>query len=237
MCDRGSDHLVGAERLVLVDERSALAVVTHPRHEVAQAHAVSGRAVVPRMPQVVEVQPLSADRSSGMRPSSLAVEVAATQGCALRPGKTSAVESWPTKRDRCSARSGRIAVGIPTTRLPGADLGGPRTTSPLDLSAKAARTRTKAAPPRGTAAALPAPRSALGARSRGRTAQPAGCLQIKAGSPVALRCLLGPSFLASESPARGHRVNCSPPGRRFAMPARWLRQPRAGAHSQGFRAC
>jgi hypothetical protein len=62
MCvDRASDRLVGAERLMLVDERSALVVVTHPRHEVAHAHAASGREVVPRMPQVSEVQPLSAD--------------------------------------------------------------------------------------------------------------------------------------------------------------------------------
>ena len=81
---------------VLVDQRSAHAVVPHPRHQVAQGRPGLGRQVVARVAQVVEVQAGCPDGRYARRPSRLAVEVAPSQGGALVPGEH---ESLRTRTD------------------------------------------------------------------------------------------------------------------------------------------
>jgi len=81
------DGLVCTKRLVLVDERGPLTVVTHPHHAIPKTHAAPGREVIARMPQVVEMQAFSSYRSHGIRPSGLAVEVSTPQRPAFRSGE------------------------------------------------------------------------------------------------------------------------------------------------------
>ena len=54
--DRIRDPLVSTACLVLVDQRGALTVVTHPRHQVLEPRAAGCREMGTSMPQVVEVQ-------------------------------------------------------------------------------------------------------------------------------------------------------------------------------------
>ena len=125
--DRIGDGCIGAACFVLVDDRGALAVVAHPRHQVSESHAAPGRPRVPRVPEIMEMQAFRADRADGVRPGRLPVEVPAAQRYARGAGKTSAPGSVATKTDRCSRRAGMIARGMPTIRRPALDLGGPRT--------------------------------------------------------------------------------------------------------------
>jgi hypothetical protein len=60
--DRARDDLVGPSCLVLVDDRSALAVVSHPRHQILQACPAGYGEVVAGVPQIVKVQSLGTDR-------------------------------------------------------------------------------------------------------------------------------------------------------------------------------
>ena len=100
--DRVGDGGVGATCFVLVDDRGALAVVAHPRHQISKPHAAPGRPGVPRMPQIMEVQALRADRAYGMRPSRLPVEVPAPQGPALG-----------ARKDQCAGISGNQDRQVP----------------------------------------------------------------------------------------------------------------------------
>ena len=53
--DRVRDRLVRAARLMLVDQRRALAVVTHPRHQVSQVRAAGRGELVSCVPEIKEV--------------------------------------------------------------------------------------------------------------------------------------------------------------------------------------
>jgi len=75
--DRIGDGRIGATRLVLVDDRGTLAVVTHPRHQVFESHAAPGRPRVPRVPEIMKLQAFRADRPHSVRPGRLPVEVPA----------------------------------------------------------------------------------------------------------------------------------------------------------------
>jgi phospholipase C len=59
--DRARDNLVGPSRLVLVDDRSSLAVVTHPGHQIPEAGTAGRREVVPGVPEIVKVQAFGAE--------------------------------------------------------------------------------------------------------------------------------------------------------------------------------
>src|SRR5579875_1221864 len=89
--DGTCDELIGAAGPVLVDQRGSLAVVPHPRHEIFEPGAADSREVVPRMPQVVEVQALRADRPDSMRPGRHLVEVVTAQRRALLAGEHQAI--------------------------------------------------------------------------------------------------------------------------------------------------
>jgi hypothetical protein len=56
--DRVGDPLASAARLMLVDERSALTVVPHPRHQILEGRSAVGRELVTSVPQVVDTEPL-----------------------------------------------------------------------------------------------------------------------------------------------------------------------------------
>ena len=80
--DRIGDGRIGAACFVLVDDRGALAVVAHPRHQVSKPDAAPGRPCVPRVPEIMKMQAFRADRAHSVRPGCLPVEVPAPQ----RPG-------------------------------------------------------------------------------------------------------------------------------------------------------
>jgi hypothetical protein len=85
--DRARDDLVGPSRLVLVDDRSSLAVVTHPGHQIPEASTAGRSEVVPGVPEIVKVQAFGADRPDGPGPSRHLVEVAAPQRPAFEAGE------------------------------------------------------------------------------------------------------------------------------------------------------
>ena len=93
--DRAGDRLVRAARLVLVDHGRALAVVAHPRHQVPQARAAGRRERVARMPQIMKMQALGADRPHRVRPGRHLVEVAPPQRAAHRPRERPALPARP----------------------------------------------------------------------------------------------------------------------------------------------
>jgi hypothetical protein len=125
--DRPSNSGVRAPGLMLVDDRGSLAIVTHPGHQISQPGPAGRRPGIPDMAQVMKVQTGHTDGGHSLRPVRLAIEVASAQRSALRPGKTSAPGAGPVKTARCSRTSGRITLGIPTTRRPACHFGGPRT--------------------------------------------------------------------------------------------------------------
>jgi hypothetical protein len=53
---------------VLVDDRGALAVVSHPGHQIPEAGAASCGDVVPGVPEIMKVQAFGADRPDGVWP-------------------------------------------------------------------------------------------------------------------------------------------------------------------------
>jgi hypothetical protein len=55
--DRVGDGGIGAGRLMLVDDRGALTVVTHPGHQVFEPHTAPSRPRVPRVPEIVKCKP------------------------------------------------------------------------------------------------------------------------------------------------------------------------------------
>src|SRR5271166_4169425 len=57
-------------------------------------------------------------------------------GPPLVPGNTSEPGSAPAKTAKCSRSAGMIASGMPTTRRPALDLGGPSSISPVERSIK-----------------------------------------------------------------------------------------------------
>jgi hypothetical protein len=76
------------------------------------------------------------------------------------------------------------------------------------------RAYSSAAPLRGTAPALPAPRSALRAVRAGAPPSPQAPSD-QAHSQVTLPMATGTFILAPDCPARGHRINHGPAGRRM----------------------
>jgi hypothetical protein len=92
--DGVGDGGVGAACLVLVDERGAFAVVTHPGHEIPEPCAACRRKCVPSVSQVVEMQTRCSDRRDGLRPGRGAVEVAPAQRAALGAGEGECAWSW-----------------------------------------------------------------------------------------------------------------------------------------------
>ena len=72
---RVSNGTVGRRRGVLVDHRSASAVVTHSRLEVSQAHSGRGQGVA-CVPQVMEVQARNAELADCASPARVTPEVA-----------------------------------------------------------------------------------------------------------------------------------------------------------------
>src|SRR5215472_14513120 len=75
-------------------------------------------------------------------------------GPPLAPGNNSAPGAAPTNSDRCSASTGLIAFGMPTTRVLALDFGGPSTTCPFDRSTNKATRSAHRGP-------APAPASGL----------------------------------------------------------------------------
>jgi hypothetical protein len=63
------DGLVSTPCRVLVDDRSALAVVTHADHQVPESCAAGRREGVPRVAEIVKVQALGADGPRRVRPA------------------------------------------------------------------------------------------------------------------------------------------------------------------------
>jgi hypothetical protein len=80
---RLGDGLVSTPGRVLVDDRSALAVVTHPDHQIPEPRAAGRREDVPRVAQIMKVQTLGADGPCCVRPARELVEVATPQWAAL----------------------------------------------------------------------------------------------------------------------------------------------------------
>ena len=70
MCiHRLGDGLVSAACHVLVDDRSALTVMTHPRHQVPEARTAGRREGVARVAEIMKVQTLGADGPRRVRPA------------------------------------------------------------------------------------------------------------------------------------------------------------------------
>ena len=69
---RLGDGLVSAAGRVPIDDRSALAVVTRPRHQIPETRAAGRRESVPRVAQIVKVQAGCADRMNPPLPPSCA---------------------------------------------------------------------------------------------------------------------------------------------------------------------
>jgi hypothetical protein len=114
---------------------SGMRYITLPR-------AAGRRPGVARMAQIMKVQAAYSDRGHRLRPARLPVEVTAPQRRALRPREHQMTRAGRVKTARGSRTSGRITPGMPTTRRPARDFGGPRTICPVDRSAKDVRTRT-----------------------------------------------------------------------------------------------
>jgi hypothetical protein len=81
--DGARNSQVSPTGLVLIDDRGALAVVAHPRHQILQARAAGCREVIPGMPEIMKVQARCAYRMDGVRPGGHLVEVATAQRAAL----------------------------------------------------------------------------------------------------------------------------------------------------------
>jgi hypothetical protein len=105
--------------------------VSHRRHQILDPRPARRSERVSGVPKIMNVQTLRADRPHRVPPGGHLVEVAAPQRPALGPGKTSAPGSGLTKIDRCSHRAGMMARGMPTTRRPALDFGGPSRISRL----------------------------------------------------------------------------------------------------------
>jgi hypothetical protein len=85
--DRARYDLVSPPRLVLVDDRSALAVMTHPGHQIPETGAAGRSEVVPGVPEIVKVQAFGTYCPDFLGPSRHLVEVAAPQRPALEAGE------------------------------------------------------------------------------------------------------------------------------------------------------
>jgi hypothetical protein len=94
--------------LVLIDDRSPLAVVTHPGHQIPYACA----ACCCEVPEIMKVQTFCADRPDRVRPGRHLVEVAVSLRPPLAPQKTSAPASGPTNTDRCSGTGPQASAGL-----------------------------------------------------------------------------------------------------------------------------
>jgi hypothetical protein len=86
------------------------------------------------MAKVVEVQARHADRFRRLWPGRRFVEVPPAYRAALRARKMSAPGSSFVKIDMCSWSAGMIPAGMPTTRRPAFDFGGPSSISPVGRS-------------------------------------------------------------------------------------------------------
>lgn len=67
--DRARYDLVSPSRLVLVDDRCTLAVVTHPGHQIPETGAADRSEVVPGVPEIVKVQAFGAYCPDSLGPS------------------------------------------------------------------------------------------------------------------------------------------------------------------------
>ena len=126
--------------LVLVDNCGALAVVSHPGHQILEARAASCREMVPGVPEIVKVEAFGADRPDGVWPGRILLKLLRRSGPPLTPGKMSASASGLTKRERCSRTAGMIHEGMPTRRRPALDFGGPTTAHLRPYRSPASRT-------------------------------------------------------------------------------------------------
>src|SRR5262249_2163892 len=77
--DRARDDQVSPTCLMLINDRRALTVVTHPGHQILEARTPSGREPIAGCPEIVKMQTFSADRPHGVRPGRHLIEVAAPQ--------------------------------------------------------------------------------------------------------------------------------------------------------------
>jgi hypothetical protein len=127
---------------MLVDQRRALAIVPHPGHEIPELGAAGCRERIAGMAQIVKCRPSASIDFTACGQADILLNLHRRSGPPLTPGNTSAHGSSLTKIARCLRRTGMIACGMPTTRRPALDLGGPSRISPVDRSMKAARTRT-----------------------------------------------------------------------------------------------
>jgi hypothetical protein len=110
-------------------------VMPHARHKVLQCRATVGSELIAGMPQIVEMQACRANRPHRVRPAGHLVEVSPPERATLDPGEPSEPGSAPVKAARCSRSAGMIASGMPTTRRPARDLGGPSSISPVKRGA------------------------------------------------------------------------------------------------------
>jgi hypothetical protein len=85
--DHVGDDLVGSARFMLVDERSRLAVVAHPSHEIPELGPALGGERVARMTKIMEVKALGADGLDSALPARHLVEVPPSKRAALDAGE------------------------------------------------------------------------------------------------------------------------------------------------------
>src|SRR5215471_10926761 len=95
--DRARDRPVSPASLVLVDHCRALAVVTHPGHQVLDADPGGGGEGVPGVAQIMEVRAVQTGGPRRPWPARHPVEVAALQWRTLGPENTSELGLRATK--------------------------------------------------------------------------------------------------------------------------------------------
>jgi hypothetical protein len=140
--DRACDGQVGPSCFVLVDDRGALAVVAIRAIRSFRLAPLAAAKWFPVCRRSWKCRPSAPIARTACAQAAILLKLLRRSGPPLTPGKTSASASRPTNRDRCSRTAGMIDEGIPTMRQAALDFGGPSTSSPVDRSAYAERTRT-----------------------------------------------------------------------------------------------
>jgi hypothetical protein len=103
--DRARDGQVSPLCLVLVDDRSAFAVVAHPGHHILEARTAGSGEVVPGVPEIVKVQASAPIARTACGQADILLKLLRRSGPPLAPGKMSASRSGLTPEARPEARS------------------------------------------------------------------------------------------------------------------------------------